>query len=343
MSIEKIILYILVFLFVVFTIGVGAYFYIVVQIEKPIEKVGFYRNFVISFGESATQIGNKLAKEGLIGDSFYFKFYLWKSGLKSSIKAGEYSLSSAMNIPAIVDIISKGKITEKEVSVLIQEGLTSFEMEEVLVGKGLVERGQFKDAIGGKRMNRYYKYDFLLDKPKDANLEGYLFPDTYNFYIKTSSEEIIEKMLNNFDKKVDSQMRIEIARQGKTIFEVLTLASIVQKEANGVNDMKIVAGIFINRMEIGMPLDSDATINFVSGKKMRQPLYSDLEIDSLYNTYKNSGLPPGPISNPGLSAIEAVVWPEKSSYFYFLHAPDGKAVYSKTYDEHLKNKAKYLN
>ncbi|MFH1048723.1 MAG: endolytic transglycosylase MltG [Patescibacteria group bacterium] len=343
MFLRKVLLVIAFFLLTVITAIVGAYFYVESQIKKPVEEVGFYRSFVISSGESAKQIGENLAKEGLIGDFFYFKFYLWKSGLKSSIKAGEYNLSSAMSIPEIVDILSKGKIVEQDIVVLIPEGLISAEIEEILAGKELLEKGQLIKAVLEKNLNRYYKYDFLLDKPKDANLEGYLFPDTYNFYKKTTPEEILEKILNNFDKKVDLEMREEIARQGKTIFEVLTLASIVQEEANGAGDMKIVAGIFQNRLDIGKPLESDATINFVSGKKMRQPLFSDLEISSPYNTYKNIGLPPGPIDNPGIDAMRAVIWPEKSSYLYFLHTPDGKAVYGRTYEDHLRNRVKYLD
>lgn len=341
--IKKIILYFSLLFFIFSAIGAGAYFYVLKQIETPVEKVGFYRNFTILTGQSAAQIGENLLKEGLIKDSFYLKFYLWKSGLKNSIKAGEYNLSSSMNIPQIVDIISMGKIVNQEVSVLIPEGLNSDEIEEILVDKKLLDRGQFKEAVGEKNIKRYYKYDFLLDKPKGANLEGFIFPDTYNFYKKTTPEEILEKILGNFNKKIDPNMREEIGRQGKTIFEVLTLASIVQEEANGAKDMRIVAGIFQNRLDIGKALEADSTINFITGKKMSQALYKDIEILSPYNTYKNTGLPPGPIDNPGLDAIRAVIWPEKTAYLYFLHTPDGKAVYGKTYDDHLRNRAKYLN
>lgn len=343
MSIQKIKFVIIILLFASAAITAGMYFYVADQVEKPVEKIGFYRNFIISTGESARQIGENLAEEGLIKDSFYFKFYLWKSGLKSSIKAGEYNLSSAMNIPGIVNIISKGKIIEKEVTVFIPEGLTSAEIEEILAENDLLKKGQLEEAVGEKKLKRYYKYDFLLDKPKGASLEGYLFPDTYKFYKKTTPEEILEKILNNFDKKVDLEMRAEIARQGKTIFEVLTLASIVQEEANGASDMKIVAGIFQNRLAMGKALEADSTINFITKKNMSQALYSDLEISSPYNTYKNIGLPPGPIDNPELDAIRAVIWPEKNSYLYFLHTPDGKAFYGKTYQNHLRNRAKYLN
>ncbi len=343
MLFQKIFLYILILLFVCFALGIGAYFYVLGQIEKPVERVGFYKNFIILNGESTTQVGENLAKEGFIGDSFYFKFYFWKSGLKSSIKAGEYNLSSAMNIPAIAEIISKGKIIEREIIVLIPEGFTSAEIEEILIDKELIKKDQLKDIVAGKKSERYYKYDFLLDKPEGANLEGYLFPDTYKFYKKTTAEEILKKILDNFDKKIDSKMRDEIVRQRKTIFEVLTLASIVQEEANGVSDMKIVAGIFQNRLDAGKALEADSTINFITGKKMSQALFADLEISSPYNTYKNVGLPPGPIDNPGLDAIRAVIWPEKTDYLYFLHTREGKAYYGKTYEEHLRNRAKYLN
>lgn len=343
MSLKKIISAAAIFL-IIFTLAVfGAYLYISNQAKKSAESIGFYRDFVISSGESAAKIGENLAKEGLIKNSFYFKFYLWKSGMKGSIKAGEYSLSSGMSIPEIVDIISKGKVVEKETTVLIPEGLTSIEIEQILVDNDLIQKGQFKEVVDGNSLNRYYKYEFLNNKPKEANLEGYLFPDTYKFYKKTTAEEIIEKILSNFDKKFDSEIRAETARQGKSIFEVITLASIVQEEANGAEDMKVVAGIFENRLAIGKPLEADSTINFITGKKMPQALYSDLENLSPYNTYKNAGLPPGPIDNPGLDAIKAVLWPKKTDYLYFLHAPDGTAYYGKTYEDHLRNRAKYLN
>lgn len=343
MSLRKVLSMIAFFLFMVIIIITGAYYYVAAQTEKPVEKIGFYKDFIISPGESATQTGENLASEGLINNSLYFKFYLWKTGLKGLIKAGEYNLSSAMNIPDIVYIITKGKIVDREVSVLIPEGLTSAEIEKILVDKELIKKGDLAEVVQEKNLDRYFKYDFLLDSPKDANLEGYLFPDTYNFYKKTTSEEILQKILNNFDKKVDSQMRAEISRQGKMIFEVITLASIVQAEANGSDDMKIIAGIFTNRLKMGKALEADSTINFITGKKMPQALYSDLENSSPYNTYKNIGLPPGPIGNPGLDAIKAAIWPKKTDYLYFLHAPDGKAYYGKTYEEHLKNRAKYLN
>ncbi len=343
-SIKKIVL----FLSGLFIAGVIAlvfsYFYIDSQAAKPFNNFGIYENFKIDSGESIGRISENLVSAGLIGDPFYFKFYLWKKGQGGAVKAGEYRLSSSMSVAQIAEMFIEGKIIDDEITVLIPEGLTSGEIEKILIDSKLLKKGEFVDAVKNENIiKNYSQFGFLRDKPENGNLEGFLFPDTYKFFKDATPEEIVKKMLSNFDKKIDLEMREEIARQGKTIFEVLTLASIVQEEANGANDMKIIAGIFINRLKIGKALEADSTINFITGKKMSQALYSDLENSSLYNTYKNIGLPPGPIDNPGLDALRAVIWPRETAYLYFLHAPDGKAYYGKTYQEHLRNRVKYLN
>ena len=138
-------------------------------------------------------------------------------------------------------------------------------------------------------------------------------------------------------------MREEIKKQGKTIFEVVSLASIIEREVPNDEDKKMIADIFLKRLNIGMALQSDATINFITGKGMTQPTYDDLKIDSLYNSYLYPGLPPGPISNPGLSSIEAVIYPISNNYYFFLTTKEGEVIYSVDYDEHLRNKAKYLD
>lgn len=322
----------------------GAYFYVKAEIMKPLDSFGIYKDFKIAPGQSLSQISEALAKEGLIKNSIYLQFYVWEKGLTKSIKAGEYNLSSDMAIPQIADMITRGRIVDREVTVLVPEGLTSFETEKILIGKKLLKEGEFVSAVEDEKIKKYYSnFNFFTGKPEDMNLEGYLFPDTYKFYIDATPEEIAKKMLANFDTKFDADMRLEVEQQRKSIFEILTLASIVQEEGSGAEDMKIIAGIFWNRLAIGKALEADSTINFITGKKMRQALYSDLEIDSPYNTYKYPGLPPGPIANPGLDAIKATIWPEKSSYLYFLHTPEGRTIYSRTYQEHLLNKAKYLS
>lgn len=342
-SIKKIILLISGFLILGASALVFSYFYINFRINRPLDSFGAYENFKINSGEGINAISENLVAAGLISNSFYFKFFLWRAGLGGSVKAGEYRLSSAMSIAQIAEILVGGKIIDDEITVLIPEGLISGEAENILIANGLLKKGEFTDAIKSESARKHYpQYEFLNDKPGDKSLEGYLFPDTYKFYKDSLPEEIVKKMLNNFDKKITPEMREELVRQKRGVFETLILASIVQKEVRESSDMKIVAGIFTNRLKIGQMLQADSTVNFITGKGMAQALYSDLTIDSPYNTYKYAGLPPGPISNPGLDAIRAAIWPDETPYFYFLTTPGGKAIYSRTYEEHLKNKAKYL-
>lgn len=339
---KKIIKFILAVLILAMIMSGVFYFYINSQIAKPLNSFGAYEDFKINSGESINKISENLVLAGLISNSFYFKFYLWEKGAGSYVKAGEYRLSSAMSAAQIAAILIEGKIIENEITVLIPEGLTSGKVEKILVDSNLLKKGEFIDAIKSENIKKYYPaYDFLRDKPGDKNLEGYLFPDTYKFYKDAAPEEIVKKMLDNFGGKLTSEMREDLIRQKRGIFETLILASIIQKEVKDFSDMKTVAGIFTNRLKIRQMLQADSTINFITGKGTAQALFSDLAIDSLYNTYKYDGLPYGPISNPGLDAINAAIWPDKTSYFYFLTATDGKVIYSKTYEEHLKNRAKY--
>jgi uncharacterized YceG family protein len=198
-------------------------------------------------------------------------------------------------------------------------------------------------------------FDFFGEKVKPKNLEGYLFPDTYFVIKKDGPEVLLEEMLATLGKKLTADIRSQIVKNNMTIFETLTLASIIEKEV-GRNESggylqdkelleqerKMVASVFYNRLRIGMPLQSDATVNYVTGKNTRAVTYDDLEVDSRYNTYKYPELPPGPIGNPSISAILAAVYPSKTDYLYFLSKPDGTAVFSKTLDEHNINRAKYL-
>jgi UPF0755 protein len=186
-------------------------------------------------------------------------------------------------------------------------------------------------------------YEFLIDKPQSATLEGYLFPDTYRFYKSATPDQVVQKLLDTFGEKVILPLQDQITESKHTIFQIITLASIIEKEVKSDADRRIAAGIFWKRLELGMPLQSDATVNYITGKQALQPTNADLSTDSLYNTYKYPGLPPGPIDNPSFSAIRAVVNPEETSYLYFLTKPDGTTVFSKTYEEHLANKKRYLN
>jgi UPF0755 protein len=251
----------------------------------------------------------------------------------------------------LAGILISGTGVQNETEIKIIEGWTVKEIAEYLERKEIVDKKDFLETIENIRELESWKtkYEFLgelanLHFPTTnvQFLEGYLFPDTYRIFKDATSEEIIRKMLDNFDQKLDLEMRREIKKQGKTIFEVITMASIIEKEVPFEKDRAIVSGIFWKRLEAGMPLQADSTLNYFTGHKSRALSAEELKIDSFYNTYLYPGLPPTPICNPGLSAIQAAVWPKDSPYWFFLSKEDGQTIFSRTLEEHNRNKARWL-
>ncbi|MFZ2969565.1 MAG: endolytic transglycosylase MltG [Minisyncoccia bacterium] len=340
-KIKVIAMSLLIFFAVLFAIGAGSYFYIQKQIDSPLNENAEPEEFVIEKGEGVGQIAADLENEGLIRGAGYFQIYVWKEKLSEKIQAGKYELASSMAIPEIAQLLTGGKIKIEEVKITIPEGFLVSEIDRRLAENNLIKEGELTQFDADPKID-LSKYEFLLDKPKDAGLEGYYFPDTYIYFKDAGIEDIARKMLDNFDRKLSQDLRDEIKKQNKTIFETIILASIVEKEAGSVDDMKKIAGVFQNRLRDGWKLESDATINYIVKKGRSQATYEDLKIDSPYNTYENYGLPPAPISNPGLNAIKAVIYPEKTDCFFFLTKENGEAVYSKTFEEHSANKSKYL-
>ncbi|MFA5754225.1 MAG: endolytic transglycosylase MltG [Patescibacteria group bacterium] len=271
--------------------------------------------------------------------------------------------------PCIVKIIDRLKrpdptpeiIPAAEETITILEGWTVQDIGQYLERRDRWTSRDFLNVAGWPRTDYRHQdalpaledfssqYDFLADKPEQYGLEGYLFPDTYRVYASSTVSEVIAKMLDNFNEKLTPKMRADIKKQGKTVYEIVTMASIIEKEApidyskDENRAARIISGIFWNRLKIGQGLQSDATLSYVLNDNKPQHSGAELEIDSSYNTYKFRGLPPGPISNPGLLAIEAAIYPIKTDYYYFLTTLDGQEVfYARTYDEHLQNKYKYL-
>jgi len=188
------------------------------------------------------------------------------------------------------------------------------------------------------------EFAFLAGKPPFVSYEGYLFPDTYRFFRGASPEEIVKKLVANLGRRLSEAGIIEkIAGRGTSLHELLTLASVIEKEVRTPEDRRLVADVFRRRLEIGMALQADSTVNYVTGKSVAAASSEDVAADSPYNTYKHRGLPPGPICNPGLDAISAALEPQANDYWYFLTDADGGVHYAKTLDEHNANKAKYLN
>lgn len=310
----------------------------------------------------------KIAKYVLIGASIFLitgliivAFFI-KTIYKSFTAEGN-------NFPPLITIFLE-RIKPKEKKVIIPraeetlkvlEGWTTRDIAQYFESKAKWQREEFLEITGfplvdyrnNKKMPEpkdfSAEFSFLKDKPVYRGLEGYLFPDTYRIYASSSVSEVIEKMLANFDNKLTPKMRADINSQGKTIYEIITLASLIEKEApidyqtKDNYDAKIIAGIFLNRLAIGQGLQSDATLSYIYGDNKPAHSGAELEVDSPYNTYKYRGLPPGPICNPGILAIKAAIYPTKNDYNYFL-TPKGKntVIYARTYEEHLKNKYKYL-
>src|SRR3989339_70270 len=289
------------------------------------------KTFVIREGQGVNQISSELYDANLIKSKFAFETWLWLKKSEDNIIAGVYQIPKDISIRHLANLFILGP-GQSQYAITILEGWTR-DLAKATLTEAELDAENFM-TLSARASDWQSNYDFLADTPAGASLEGYIFPDTYFVDQSTSEEDFIAKTLNNFDRKLTQEIRDEIDRQGKTIFEVVTLASIVEREVPGLTDKKMIADIFLKRLDSGIGLQSDATVNYVTGKGLAQPSYADLEIDSPYNTYKYRGLPPGPISNPGIDSILAVVYPTANDYYYFLTTKDGEVIYSRTYDEH---------
>lgn len=304
------------------------------------------RSFTVAKGENTSAIATHLRVEGLIKSPLVFQLYIWVTGVAGRLQVGEYALSPSMGVPTITRVLSQGKTEPREVTITIPEGWSSEQIGAYLADKNLFSKDAWLAAAqmtDSRTILPDATYSFLTDKPVGATLEGYLFPDTYRVFRNATPAEVIRKMLDNFGSKVTPELIAQMHNKGTTLFEDLTLASIVEKEVPNDIDRRKVADVFLKRLRDGIPLQSDATVNYVTGKGTTRPSFGDLAVDSPYNTYKHYGLPPGPIGNPGLSSILAVVNPEPNPYYYFLTTPAGEAIFSTTLEEHAANKTKYLS
>lgn len=317
--------------------GVGGFFYVRRELFVPLSQGTEEKYFEIKQGESVKEIANSLKSAGFIRNPWVFIGYLTYKGTTGKLIAGDYILRENMTLVEIAAALTSGKTAQKRIT--IPEGWTVKEIAEYLDKNEIVKQEDFLLAT-----KKNYNFDFLKDKPQNKDPSGYLFPDTYNLSYNVTVDEIVLKMLENFDRKLDSNLRQEIKNSGKTIFEVLTMASIVEKEVSKDEDRAKVAGIFYKRIENNMKLEADATISFITGKNDPQSSYEDTQINSPFNTYLYPGLPPGPICNPGLSAIKAAIYPKETNYWFYLSRQDtGETIFSETYEEHLQAKEIYLD
>lgn len=296
-------------------------------------------------GSSTADILENLKGKKLVDSTLAVKIYLFRhKNLK--IQAGEYEFAPNTSTRQIITHISTGKSLSNEVSILFREGLTTKEMQAELTRNRYLLDNSFLQLVQTPVNNlseTIQQIPIIKELPKNDNLEGYLFPDTYRLYKDFTAEELVIKMLTNFDTKLTPELRAEIAKSQRSLKEIITMASLLEKEVRTEKDMKIAAGIFWNRIEVGQALQSCASLAYILGVNKVQYSYEDTQIKSPYNTYQNPGLPPAPIGNPGLRAIQAALYPTKTNYNYFLSRPDtGETVFSETLEQHNVAKAKYL-
>lgn len=318
----------------------GGWFVQVAWLSRP--EAGASVDIAIERGSSMDKVSRLLEEKGFVV-SVAYRLYAKFDAVARRPKAGEYALRRGMSYQQIAQTLGTGP-TRPEEEVRIIEATTIDQEAELLTSFGSATSSFV--SLAGRSKNAapadaalVSSYPFLASLPKGASLEGYLFPDTYRVWKDELPAALIRKQLATFSAKVVEPFADAQRRSGLTWHEVVTLASIVEAEVRTPADRKIVAGIFLNRLRNNtMRLQSDATLNYAIGEGRARATSEDLALDSPYNSYTHDGLPPGPIGNPGLSALAAVLEPAQTDYYFFLTDEKGKVYYARTHDEHVRNK-----
>lgn len=314
------------------------------EIETPAGTDATPIPFTIQPGENGATIATRLERQGVISNAELFRLLLRYWGVDQQLEAGDYSLRRNMPMSEVVSQLQHGRLLAKTIT--IREGLRAEEVAHLLAVEGLVDQEEFIRLV----RDDTFHYDFLRDRPATApkTLEGFLFPDTYQFAVNISTTTLIDTMLRNFDRRVTIEMRQQALNNGLTLYQALTLASIVEREAVVAEERPVIASVYLNRLRQGIYLEADPTVLYGKGYNAAAgswwaPLKAEelRTIDSPFNTYIHPGLPPGPICSPGLASLEAVLNPAKTEYLFFLAKGDGSHAFAETFEEHLENQAKY--
>lgn len=312
-------------------------------------------SFRVESGASLVNIADDLETAGVIKSKDALKLYLRLNNLDPVIKAGDYDFEGDLTVPELIEVLEAGTF-KPATQVTVQEGLLNEDIAEIFTSE-LSSAGDNKEFSSTEFLDiiaNPNNYDFseevdqflAIAKPADKPLGGYLFPDTYNVGTDATAQNIIEMMILNLQKRLkDNDIDpTEVATNQSTLsnfYEVLTLASIIEREAGRNDDASVVSSVFHNRLAANYPLQADSTVNFVTGKNDAGVLISDTKIDSPYNTYKYSGLPPTPINNPGIRSIKAAMNPADTDYFFFWHSSTGQVYFAVTYEQHQANIRNY--
>ncbi|MGM8364664.1 endolytic transglycosylase MltG [Virgibacillus sp. W0181] len=349
-TVRKIVAIIILSLVLIIVIGgISGYMYIKSSLAPVNPESTEEQSIEIPLGSSTSNIANILEENGIIKDGRVFRFYI-KFKNESDFQAGEYTLSPALSINEIIEKLKSGKVHEEAVyTVTIPEGKTIQQIAQIYSSILPFKKDEFLDKVNdtdyiNQLINEYP--DFLSEKILDSNivtpLEGYLFAATYDFYKEDPTiESVIKKMLDKTEEVVGPYLG-QMEEKNLTIHEALTFASLVENEAKTQDQRTKIAGVFYNRLEKNMPLQTDPTVLYALGQHKDKVLLKDLETESPYNTYQIKDLPIGPISNFGKESLEATLQPEDTDYIYFLHDSEGNIHYAETHDEHIELKNKYI-
>jgi UPF0755 protein len=291
-------------------------------------------------GDSATEISRTLEDAKVIrpGSGIIFRTLVRLRNVGGKFTAGDHQIIRGMSMNQIIDVLTTPPKID-EVTVTFPEGMRIEEYATRLKESGVIDN---EDAFV-QATKESYDFDFLRFRPSGVGLEGYLFPDTYRFVRGSKPRDIITRMLQNFDRQLTPEMRAQAEAQRRTIHQIVTLASIIEKEAQKPEERPTVAGVYVNRLDRDMPLQADPTVQYVIGTpgnwwpKDNVVLADALKKPGPYNTYLTPGLPPGPIANPGLASLKAALNPEKHDYLYFVAKGDGYHAFARTLDEHNAN------
>ncbi len=303
-------------------------------------------------GDSTKRIAAKLEEKGIIDFPFWFILMARQQSVDNKLQIGTYEFSVGDSYQEILNILKKAPNYRPSVRIGFAEGAEVTDIIEKFLEVGAENGAKWSQAGFNEALQADYNCPYIPDLdtlprgvPSYARLEGFLYPDTYDFFLDSTEEELFAKMIDQFNKKAEEFALTEKAQAADmTVYEAMILGSIIQRESGNVSDFPLISSVFNNRLEIDMKLQSDAAVNYMIPKDERRPgcTYEQLNTDTLYNVYMRKGLPPTPIC---CSRIEAVIYacqPEESDYFYFIGTPDGVTIFAKTYQEHLANVNKYL-
>lgn len=313
------------------------------QLEQPAGSDDTPVTFTVEPGETVAQIAERLKQAGLVSDAELFRRYVQYHGLDAGIEAGEFTLRQTMTLPEIAKALQRA--VRPEQAITIQEGLRLEQVAVAIEQQTGIPRAEFLALATTGWRDAGFSYSFLSDLPANATLEGFLFPETYRLPENPTALDVLGRMLETFDARVTPQMRVAAASHGLNVYQLVTLASIVEREAMLDAERPIIAGVYHNRLNDGWYLAACPTVQYALGTPADWwPAFTleQTEVDSPYNTYRNLGLPPGPICSPGLASIQATANPAQTDYYFFLAdctKNDGSHLFARTAEEHNANYA----